>query len=283
MNLPKTLIIGVTTHGEIHLDNNCQPLKYAVPENMYINIINASVPGVPNISKLENYEDMSERISQKINTITNWDTFTKSDVNQLSTNLQQLLIEENQEQSADLIKIHQKLYNKGIKDVNMERFSHHYDKAFSISTFEHGDYMPNKLYVKFEPNELDEMDKNIEQYYINKIILYNAEGEPDIFNLFETIGFSLNAINVGDLISFLQPLGVQNLLIIDLSCYVFKSSNDNCLISDTQIRYLRRTMKKGGKKYTLKQLKKNSNKYRKSRHRQSRHRRSTHRRSTNRK
>jgi hypothetical protein len=45
------------------------PKKDRVPPNMHITVINALVPGVQNISTLENYENLSENVSEKIHDI----------------------------------------------------------------------------------------------------------------------------------------------------------------------------------------------------------------------
>ena len=91
----KTLVIGINMHGEIPLMENGYPNTVTVPNNMYINMINAVAPGVPNISNLENYETLSENISERIQDITDWNSFTKNEVDNLSNSIRELLITNN--------------------------------------------------------------------------------------------------------------------------------------------------------------------------------------------
>ena len=108
--------------------------------------------------------------------------------------------------------------------------------------------------------------ENITEQYFNQIVIYNLKGEPDIFDLLESVGMEIDEITTIQLIEFLQSLGVENLIIIDLSCSTFKSGEFS--ISDRRIRYMRRTLAKGINKKTKR---KGNNKQRKSRrHKKSR-------------
>ena len=64
--IPKTLIIGVFLHGELHLNENGELNNDIVPDGISIHVINSVAPGVPNISTLENYEHMATQISKII-------------------------------------------------------------------------------------------------------------------------------------------------------------------------------------------------------------------------
>lgn len=245
MIISKTIIIGINMHGEMHLDINGIPNQAIVPEGMYISIINATVCGVPNISTLDNYENIAEVVSEQTKTITNWNTMSRGDINNISQSIKNILIETNLEESSNIIKDYQSLYKKGKQNANMAKFSHHYDKAFNISTFDSGSSIPNKLYLKFQEGEVDDVN-NIDPYYFNKIVIYNLDGEPDIFELLQSIGMNIDEINTLDLLTFLRSLGVENLIIVDLSCNIFKG--DSAHLTDRNIRQIRRTMKRGGKK-----------------------------------
>lgn len=245
MNVPKTLILGINMHGEIHLKEDGNVLMGIVPNNIRVTVINAVVPGVPNISTLENYENMAENVSEKIHSIQDYNNLTPTQIDELTTDIKNLLTETNEEQSTDIIKEHQRLYSKNQVNVDFQRFAHSYGNSFKVATYNAGQNMPNKLYLKFLEGEMSNPD-DISENYFNKIVAYNLEGEPDIFEILESIGMDINEITTFQLIEFLQSLGVENLIIIDLSCYVFKGETN--YLTERNIRYNRRKlMGKGGK------------------------------------
>lgn len=239
----KTLVIGVNMHGEIPLMENGNPNSVTVPANMYINMISAVAPGVPNICKLENYEKLAENVSESIQDITNWNTFTTNELDKLANNIKELLITNNKEESDDIINIHRQSYRKNQLDSNFQSFAHHYDKAYSIKTYKSGDSIPEKFYIKFRNGEVA-LSENSEEIYFNKIVLYNLEGQPDLFELLESMGMYIDKINTSQLLELLSNLGAENIIIIDLSCAVFTGYKEN--ITPRHISYMRRNMLKGG-------------------------------------
>jgi hypothetical protein len=266
MDVPKTVIIGINMHGEIPLKENGYVMEGTVPEKMTITIINAVVPGVPNISTLENYENLTETVSKNISSSeNNWDSMSLSQIEELSEKIKSELIKENESQSKEIIKQHKRLNSKKTTDVNFQRYAHSYDNAFKITTYNENDSIPDKLYYKFGDGEVLNPE-NITEQYFNQIVIYNLKGEPDIFDLLESVGMEIDEITTIQLIEFLQSLGVENLIIIDLSCSTFKSGEFS--ISDRRIRYMRRTLAKGINKKTKR---KGNNKQQKSRrHKKSR-------------
>ena len=77
MNIPKTMVVGINMHGELHLKQDGSLRKDIVPNNFRINVVNAVAPGVTNIISVETIEKISEKISNKIKHIKNWDKLTK--------------------------------------------------------------------------------------------------------------------------------------------------------------------------------------------------------------
>jgi hypothetical protein len=241
--MQKTLVIGANMHGVIPLMENGYPNRVAVPPNMYINMISASAPGVPNICKFENYESLSENVSERIQGITNWNTFTKNEVDNLANSIQELLITNNKEQSDDIINFHRQSYKKNNLNVHFQNFAHHYDKSYIIKTYKSGDSIPEKFYIKFRDGEV-ELPEDSEEIYFNKIVLYNLDGQPDLFELLETMGMHIDQINTSQMIELLSNLGVENIIIVDLSCSVFTGAKE--FITPRHASYTRRNMLKGG-------------------------------------
>ena len=96
----------------------------------------------------------------------------------------------------------------------------------------------DKLFIKFSEGELINPD-NFPEHYFNKIILYNLD-EFNLFNMLESVGINVEQITMEQLMEFLVSLGVQNLIVVDLSCSVFNGNQK--FLSDRNIRQLRRNI-----------------------------------------
>jgi hypothetical protein len=244
MNIPKTLVIGINMHGEIHLQDNGTPKTEYLYENINVKIINAVAPGVPNVSTLENYENLAVNISTKCETIKNWNKLTKNNITEISGSIKNLLVECNQEEAKLIIKEHQNLYSKKQINHNFQKYAHLYGKSFNISEYVPNKKIINKRFVKFTDEEINNFDPdensetNLEYNYFNKIVIYNLEGEPDIFELFESMGLNVTEITLYELIEFLSNAGAENLIIIDLSCSIFRGNPE--YLYERNIRHLRR-------------------------------------------
>lgn len=241
MSIPKTLIIGVNMHGEIHLQNNGELCKEVVPENMNLSVISAVAPGVPFVSTFENYENISAKVSNRINKIKNWNKLTNSYLEDLSENLRDLLVETNKEAAKEILKMHQQLYSKQNINQIYQQFSCYYDNAFRIKKYRANDTFTDKLFLKFSEGEVLNPD-NIPEEYFNKIVIYNLEGKQDIFQYLASVGLNIEEITLSEMITFLVNIGVENLLVVDLSCSVFKGHPN--YLTERNIRYLRRQMLK---------------------------------------
>jgi hypothetical protein len=236
--IPKTLIIGVFLHGELHITDNGDLDNENVPDGMRVTIINAVAPGVPNISTLEDYENMARQISKTVKERKNYDTLTKCQINMIAENLKDMLVKENKVQSNDILNEHQKLYSKNKVSPTLRKFVHQYGNSFKIKTYEANDKIPNKLFIKFNEGEVINPD-NIPENYFNNIVLYNLE-ELDLFNMLESVGLDINQITLGEMLEFLVNLGVQNLIMVDLSCSEFKGKSE--FLTERNIRLKRRKM-----------------------------------------
>jgi len=237
--IPETLVIGVFLHGELHMKDNGELNYDIVPDGMRVTVINAVAPGVQNISTLQDYEIMAEKISLKVKTRKNYDKLTKSQIKNLSESLRDMLLVTNKNQATNIIKEHQYLYSRQKVNPIFGKFSYQYGNSFKIKTHNSGDYIPDKIFIKFSEGEVINPN-NIPEYYFNKIILHNLEGEPDLFEMLETVGMDIEQIRMEQLMEFLVNLGVKNLTIVDLSCSVF--NGDEKFLSDRNIRQLRRNM-----------------------------------------
>jgi hypothetical protein len=237
--MQKTLVIGIYLHGQYRLDSTGSIENDTIPNGMCVNIIHSASPGVPDISTLEVKEHISEKISEKIQTDRVHNELTKEEIYKLTEELRDLLVQENKVQSNDIINLHQYQYSCNEISPYLQQFSHHYDNAFKIASYKELDTIPNKIFTKFAEDELLNPD-NTEIRYINKIVIYNLEGEPDLFELFSIVNRTFDTITLGQLLTFFSWFGVENLIIIDATCSVFKG--DEKYLTDRNIRQLRRQM-----------------------------------------
>lgn len=237
MNIPKTIVIGINMHGELHLKEDGTPNKYIIPNKFRVTVINAVAPGIPNISTLEKSEELAENVYKRIKRRKNWNKLTKSQIDSLSESIKNLLVDTNKEESKEIIKEHERLYSKNIVNKKFEKFANYYDHSFRITTYNSGQKIPDKLYLKFGEGEVLNPN-NIDEIYFNKVVLYNLEGEPDIFEILQSVGMDIDQITTSQLIEFLSSLGVENLIIVDLSCYVFKGESKH--LTERNIRHMRR-------------------------------------------
>ena len=237
-SIPNTLIIGVFLHGELHLTDNGDIDNDIVPVGMRVTVINSVAPGVPNISTLEDYEHIATQISKTVKERKNYDTLTKSQINSVAENLRDTIVKENKDQANDIINEHQHLYSKHKVNPILQKFAHQYGNSFKIKTYEENDKLPNKLFIKFSEGEVINPD-NIPENYFNNIVLYNLE-ELDLFKMLESVGLDINKITLGEMLEFLVNLGVQNLIMVDLSCSVFKGKSE--FLTERNIRLTRRKM-----------------------------------------
>lgn len=237
----KTLIIGIYLHGEYHLNENGTINTDELPTGMRVKMIRSAAPGVSEVSTLEAKENIAIKISETIQSNKHIDKLTKEEIDNLTIELRDLLVKENRDQSKDIIKLHHHQYRRNQVTPVLQKFAHQYDNAFKLISYENVNIIPNKIFTKFSEGELINPD-NIESYYVNKIIIYNLEGEPDLFDILKSLNMDLDiqTISLGQLLTFFNALGVENLIIVDASCSVIKGDCANTY--DRNIRQIRRHM-----------------------------------------
>jgi len=220
MDLPKTLILGIFTHGEQPLDNTTySQILTNVPPNMTIHKIDVVLPGVANVSTVENFENIGNNISELINNKKiNWDELSSEQVSDLTTLLATTIVNENDNMVS---KINED-YNYGISKRDtlpfLSQFVHTSSHPMRILKYRENEEMPDKLFTRIKPGELLNPDE-IPENYSGKIVMLNVEGQPDIFEIIE--GFDdtpFSGLNV-----FFEEMGVTNLIVLDFSCNVFQN------------------------------------------------------------
>lgn len=217
MDLPKTLILGIFTHGEQPLDDSGSQVLTNVPSNMSIQKIDIVLPGVANVSTVENFENIGENISNLINKQKiNWDAISREQASNLTQLLATKLINENFNMNSKINKDYNYSISKKEPIPFLSQYVHTSSHPMHILTYKENEQMPDKLFTKIKPGELlnpDEIPENCS----GKILMLNVEDQPDIFEIIE--GFDdtpFSGLNV-----FFEAMGVENLIVLDLSCNVF--------------------------------------------------------------
>lgn len=260
METPKTIVIGIFTHGKILLDENNSPYKQSIPQDKYLNIICGTPPGVSNVSTLSNIETLGEVISEEIDThsnILNQKNISENTLDFITLDISQKLIENNKENAEEISKIK-------TKSNTFSEFYHTYDNAFqSIKcSQQEQDQIYNKLYTKFTPDEIADIKNKGENnfdnaVYFNKIIMFNKNND-DLFEIFKFLnnGVPIEEITLFNLLEFMYGFGVENIIIIDLSCSTFSENltNRTCRLIRREIlkkttggKYKKTTSRKGYK------------------------------------
>jgi hypothetical protein len=252
----KTLVIGINLHGELPLDGKCEPQMIKVP-NDYIIKLNTVAPGVPNISTIENYNNLGDIVKRvvKENAWLNDPMESarlkkkyKTRMLKFVTELKEKFIGENTDNIAGIEK---EYFKKGVipeSHKHKKDFIHNTDRMYGIAEFSKDDVIENKLFSKFSPEQIEQYGIDKEQLGhdkgFNKIVIYNFEDAvtQDLFEMLHvSFGLELTEITLFDLIDLFTNMSVENLIVIDLSCSTFKS--DKGLTSRTT-RCLRREIMK---------------------------------------
>ena len=268
MSYPNTVLLAVTSHGLTKCDDvSKKVITFNVPTAMKIIKLSAVAPGVCNLTEPENLDKTIEPIVKKINKP---DEFTKL----LRDPIRYL------EELADFIK------NKEAdtisatindKDPDFDRkirddYIHHRNKGYTIREYNPNNPMINKDFVR---NNRTELNRGAWDFRISAL---NASevGKPDLFNEItqrRTYADADTTITLEQIVIFLKSKGVQQIIIIDLSCANFETESGNEL-TEIEERNLRRELLKSGlnggkgkskkqKKYKTKHIK-NSRKNKKT-------------------
>jgi len=282
---PKTVIITVTTHGEIPLDEAGQPEKFVLPEGMSLTKISAVVPGVCNFLASEDAEhyvntlidwlkkfDESEFVEKKSKVSKNIVDFLKKEdmetVRQIEKDVKEkkrkLGIrskyidyndddddyndDEEYEEDSDDIKADEEYLNQWNKSYQVTHFANPFKRIRPDSLRPSRKELINKMYLRNNESE------QFQQPWDFAITVLNVVGYPDIVR--EMTGRTHqddSMITLEEITDFLNSKGVTNVFLIDFSCSVFQSERDEVItVPDERTqRILRRELLKqqlhGGK------------------------------------
>jgi hypothetical protein len=263
---PETVVIIVTTHGEIRLDDTGKPKTFILPEGMKLTKLSAVVPGVCNYMTSDESDDYVEtiiswlkRLDQKKITIngaqqnlvtTMAGVFQKEDSTRTLPDVEKDLREKKRQRNQ--INKPQQLENEN-NDENIsesdeyedqdddeedikhsENYVYHSDVQYPSSTYENERYKTRSVVKKPINNTVINktyIRKNATEQFESpwdfKISVLNVIGYPDL--LVEMVGrhyIEESEVTLKQITQYLYNRGVREIILVDFSCSVFINESD---------------------------------------------------------
>ena len=245
MSYPKRVLIAVTCHGTIIINNKetNEPELFTLPQNMKVIKLSAVTPGVCNLTIDDDIDEFIETIldkksEKKINKeLKKPETYTKKLADLYQT------IEE--ETVNGIFNTTTSNSNKSLR----KDYIHHRNKSYKIITYDKKH--PNMINKEYTRNKKTEQNSSKWDY---GIYCLNVEGKPDLFTKLKGRSYKDEnvSINLEEIVSYLHQKGVKEIVILDMSCSNFEYKNDDkTVISDRNARSIRSNILKqnlnGGK------------------------------------
>jgi hypothetical protein len=260
MEYPKDVILQITTHGSIELDENNQPVEFNFQPGMILTKLSAVTPGTCNIMSAESSNYFSREIMNNIDSIMSillLNSFrSEEELEQRGTPraVQRLVRDFKREDTTVLKDVEHQLRNSATNiDPDYLKYFHNYDQSYLYSPKKTSAI--NKFYLRGQdeifgdPNIIDtsKYAPNISTWE-HKINVLNMPGQPDLMR--EIAGrthYRTKRISFKDIMDFLYANGVRRVFLFDFSCSIFQQP-----ISETADRATKRDLMKrglyGGKK-----------------------------------
>jgi len=253
----KTAVLFITTHGSITIteEETADVNTLIVPEGITIKRASVSVPGECNIVSEDDVNDYVKIINKYMSELTsNRETTQDHAIQTIMLTIKKIGLEEVEGLTNKL----KSLKGKPEFDEDEEGFVHNYNYGFKIDTINSGKEIINKKYERYD-------SKSSKNNWVIKVM--NIKGQPDLLSFLKRQTRSENSIvTLREILYFLQSKGVENIVILDISCGTFFTTADEGFDRRT-IRRLRRSIKKsfGGKRNkTVRFIKRKTKKNKKS-------------------
>lgn len=207
MSIPETLVLMITTHGNIKLEND-EPVRLKVPEAMKITKVAVAPIGVCNVTTENQIDSLSKYIPPFFEQISEEDLDDK-----LSYAMSFI-------KSTHLgVKTKVKSDLKTEKDEQMEEFIRYGDKPQTVYTYTSGQELLDKHYSR-------SAEEGVEKAFDYKINMLNVKGKPDLFQymVHGRMGPLTRSttqdegVDLSDIVDFVKQQGVKHLVMFDLSC-----------------------------------------------------------------
>ena len=251
MSYPKIVVIAITCHGTIVINNETNEAEtFNIPNKMKIIKLSAVTPGVCNFTVDDDVDKFIKTILDKEHRkrmdkqIKTPNTYVKTLAN-LYQNIEKETLIETIKASTDS--------NESIR----KEYIHNLDKRYKIVNYnKKHPKMVNKLYTRNSKTE-----QNVSEWDFG-IFALNVLGKPDLITLLKGRSYADNnvSVNLEEIIYYLKGKGVEQIILLDMSCSNFEYE-DNTSVNERTTRSIRNNLLKqnlnGGrvnrKKRTIKQ------------------------------
>ena len=243
-NYPKTIVISITTHGNILINEDGLYETFKVRSGLTFYKINAVAPGICNILWDEQNEDNTEILERALHKVK-----TQYRDEQNNAQPQQISMYDFSNDVRNVLFGYQTFFQKPLKndmeeskssgeDIKQHQdYLHHFNKGFSLCDFT-GAVVVNKGYSR----------TNIEGIGLHndwQMNVINMAGKPDLLkniNLEKGIGIhhrGTTETSLKEILSHLYKHGVKRILMVDFSCSNFTDENFNEILTDRGAREIR--------------------------------------------
>jgi len=228
---PETIILLVTTHGEIILNKEGELPKFVVPNDMTIIRSLSSVVGECNIVNPDMVNDYSKIIKKKMKYLSSNKINDKiTGVERVTQDIRNIDISELPNIVSDIKTLNE---NSSEDDLNIYKgYNYNIDKAHTITIIGPGKEIINKKYTRTD-NEATKYD------WIIKAM--NLPGEPELLKYLtrpNRVGGE-STITLNEIVNFLKSKGVKTIIIFDISCSNIRDS-EMSEISEREARRFRK-------------------------------------------
>jgi hypothetical protein len=199
---PETAIVAVTTHGVIKTsdaaDGTLSASEFKVPVGMTILKYSEASAGTCNFAD-------DETVSRCVGMISKFskDIEVAADRKQIV----QAIASQFKRRTKMFVGLLQSLSKKNSKQKNLV---HYHNRGNTTRMFASGSKMVDKIYA------VEELPSD--SGYDNKILLLNADGQPDLFASILEPTPSKDYVSMEEVIAHLHAHGVKNVVLFDLSC-----------------------------------------------------------------
>jgi hypothetical protein len=245
---PTTIILLITTHGEVRLDEKGEVQKFTIPKDMTIIRSMSSVIGECNILSEPMINDYIKSVNNNFKYLLDTANLPKQmlGVNLVTKDIRSIDTEHLPTNILQEIKVGEK------RDLDIyKRYNYGFDRAHTIKVVTGNEEIMNKIYSRTSVERPTEYDWVIKPL--------NLEGQPELLNYFTSYlnrpkrGKVNEIITLENIVEFLYSKGVKTIIIFDISCTTIRDQ-EGYDISEREVRNKRRKLqnmrelKLGGKK-----------------------------------
>jgi hypothetical protein len=270
MSYPETVILAVTTHGEIltfiTADRMHAPVTFELPEGMTLKKVSAVAPGVCNIMHTIDADEYIQDIINWVKTLKPKELLTEDIGSEVASYLKEEDYENEYIPISREIQDNRRKKNRNFAhedddeddDKELVRYLDNWNKNYKQGSYSNPakrlrsstknpprTEVLNKIYARRNDSE------QFRGVWDFQIIALNVVGYPDIMREIEGRSHKgSSSVFLDEIVTFLHDKGVKNIILIDLSCSSFDDEYNE--MDDRTIRLLQRELLSkglhGGKK-----------------------------------